>query len=63
VDRTAVKDVQITLSEDKKVAHLKLPQVIALKVYEIRIPGVKSADGNLLRNDIGWYTVNKLKTE
>jgi len=32
-------------------------------VYEIRILGVKSADGNSLRNDIGWYTLNKLKTE
>ena len=63
VDRTAVKEIQITLSADRKVAHLKLPQVIPLKVYEIRIPGVKSADGNSLRNDIGWYTVNKLKTE
>ena len=63
VDRTAVKEIEITLSADKKVAHLKLPQVIPLKVYEIRIPGVKSADGNSLRNDIGWYTVNKLKAE
>ena len=63
VDRTAVKEIQITLSADKKVAHLKLPQLIALKVYEIRIPGVKSADGNSLRNDIGWYTVNRLKQD
>jgi glucose/arabinose dehydrogenase len=63
IDRTALKEIEITLSPDKKVAHLKLPQVIPLKVYEIRIPGVKSSDGNSLRNDIGWYTVNKLKTE
>jgi len=37
--------------------------VIPLKIYEIRIPGVKSADGNALRNEIGWYTVNRLKQD
>jgi glucose/arabinose dehydrogenase len=63
VNRTAVKDVEITLSADKKVVHLKLAEVIPLKVYEIRIPGVKSADGNELRNNIGWYTVNRLKQD
>jgi hypothetical protein len=61
VDRTAVKDIKLNLSDDNRVATLDLPEVLRHKVYEIRITGVKDADGNDLRNNIGWYTLNNLK--
>jgi hypothetical protein len=61
VNRTAVKDIQIKLSDDNRVAQLILPEVLRHKVYEIRITAVKDQDGNDLRNNIGWYTLNNLK--
>ena len=60
-DRTPVKITSIEVSDDGRRVVLKLPEVLAQKVYEIRLNKLASPEGESLRNDIGWYTVNHLK--
>jgi glucose/arabinose dehydrogenase len=59
-DRTPVKTAKIEVSEDGRRVMLKLAEVLPHKVYEIRVNKLTTPDGEPLRNDIGWYTVNHL---
>jgi hypothetical protein len=63
MDKTPVRPVRVELATDRRSVKLVLPEVLAGKVYQIEVKDVVAeGDGARLRNEIAWYTLNRLKT-
>ena len=61
-DKTPVKVRKVTVSPDGKTVSLELPDLLAKKVYDLTVTGLKAADGGEeLRNNTAYYTLNRLK--
>ena len=60
VDRRAEKVTTGTLSADGKTLSLSVPNLKKGRVYEIRLDGVKSADGEPVLHPEAYYTLNEL---
>ena len=55
-----MKPAGVTLSKDRKVAHLTMP-LNAEKVYQFNLNGnIKSVGGSGIANRVAWYTANRL---
>ena len=55
-----MKPTSVTLSKDRKVAHLTVP-LNAEKIYQFNLNGnLKSYAGAGIANRVAWYTANRL---
>ena len=59
-DRRAEKVLAAELSQDGKTLAVTMPNLKKGRVYEIRLDGVKSADGDPVLHPEAYYTLNKL---
>ena len=50
----------VTISPDRKSVSLELPELKAWRVYELRLDGLKAADGTSIANPLICYTLNHL---
>ena len=61
--KTDLKEVAIAdvvVANDRKRVFLKLNGIETRRIYEFNIPGLRGKDGEVLRNAIGYYTLNNL---
>ncbi len=50
----------VTLSPDRKRVSLEFADLVAWRVYELRLTGIKGEDGSALANPLVCYTLNRL---
>ncbi len=60
-DTRAEKPTVGELSKDGKTLSVAVPNLKRGRVYELRLDGVKSADGDPLRHPEAYYTLNELR--
>jgi hypothetical protein len=60
IEHTPVKISAIEVSPDGRRLKLRLPELVAAKVYELRAPGLRAADGSPLLHETAWYTLNRI---
>lgn len=61
-----VKQIAVTsihLSDDRKTVSLKVDSIRTGMIYELTLSGIKSKEGQSLRNNLICYTVNQLDIE
>jgi hypothetical protein len=57
---TTVKPTSVTLADDGLSVHLKLPQLLPEKIYELRVDGLRTTTGNAIAHPLAFYTLNRL---
>jgi hypothetical protein len=60
-DKTPVRIASIAVSDDGRRVSLALAELLAGKVYDLTVNGLKAADGSELKNNNAYYTLNKLQ--
>jgi hypothetical protein len=60
VDQRAEKGTRVAVATDRKSVSLAVPDLHRGRVYDIRLNGVKSADGEAVLHPEAYYTVNEL---
>jgi len=61
MDQQAVKVESVKLSDDKKTVTVELEKLVPGFVYQLKVDGVKSADGRAVDNPLICYTLNRLR--
>ena len=59
-DKRAEKVEAVELSADDKTLSVSVPGLRKGRVYELRLEGVKSADGDAVLHPEAYYTLNEL---
>ncbi len=59
VDKRAEKVEKVRLSDDRKKVSLTIDGLKKGRVYELRLEGIKSADGAAVLHPVGYYTLNE----
>ena len=49
------------MSADRRSVELELPELLAEKVYEFHVDGLRTADSQPLENPMAFYTLNRLR--
>lgn len=63
VANTPVPVQSVNISEDRRRVSLILPELVAKKIYELRIRGLTAEDGMELLHPDAYYTLNRLVKE
>jgi hypothetical protein len=63
VDATVPKITSIKVSDDGLRARLTLDEMKIGNIHELKMPGVRSAEGKPLLHSTGWYTLWSLPKE
>ena len=58
---TNVKPTSVEVSRDGKSVHLKLPELLAEKVYEFHIDNIRTETGGAIEHPMAFYTLNRRK--
>ena len=61
VDNTPAAVKAVTLSSDRTRISLALPGLVAGRIYELQVRGLRAADGTELLHPAAYYTLNRLK--
>ena len=56
-----VKPLVAKVSADRRSVELELPELLAEKVYEFHVDGLRTADNQPLENPMAFYTLNRLR--
>jgi hypothetical protein len=61
-DEQPLTIAKATVSADKQSVILEIDGLKPFYVHELRLPGVKNAEGDKLLHDVGYYTLQKIPT-
>jgi hypothetical protein len=61
LDKTPVPVKRVELSADHRSVRLVLPELLPMKIYQLQITNLTAEDGTPLRNNMAWYTLNRLR--
>ena len=61
MELTPVKVSAVKISRDGKKVSVTLPELLAGKIYELNLNGVKAADGSEAFHPTAYYTLNRLR--
>jgi hypothetical protein len=61
-DEQPLTIAKATVSSDNKSVILDIDSLKPFYVHELRLPGVKNAEGDKLLHDVGYYTLQKIPT-
>jgi hypothetical protein len=63
VDATTPKITSVKVSDDGLRARVSLDAMVIGSIHELKMPGVRSAEGKPLLHSTGWYTLWNLPKE
>ncbi len=63
VDATHPKITSARVGADKRSVRLSVDRLVVGHVHELRLPGVKSSNGESLLHPVAYYTLNAIPTE